>query len=121
MSVLEHLYQGRCHCGAISFEFRSAEITSAMQCNCSICRRRGALLSNFVIAPDVLTVEAEENLQGAYKFGTQTATHYFCKRCGVFTHVETRLNPGHYRVNLGCIDALPLHELNVEVFEGSRI
>ena len=42
-------YVGQCHCGEIRFQFEAEEITTAMRCSCSICRRRSAFLSNFVL------------------------------------------------------------------------
>ena len=36
-------YQGSCHCGQVGFEI-DAELDHVRVCDCSICRRRGALL-----------------------------------------------------------------------------
>ena len=38
-------YHGSCHCGAVSFTFGAEEITGGRRCNCSICLRRGAVMS----------------------------------------------------------------------------
>jgi len=114
-------YSGSCHCGDIIFRFSADEITDALRCTCSICRRKGAALSNFTIPPDGLEVVAREGTLSSYKFGTKTATHHFCNRCGIFTFVETRLNPGQYRVNLGCIDEVDIFVLPVIVFDGTTI
>jgi hypothetical protein len=35
-------YKGSCHCGRVTFEIQ-AKLDSLVECNCSICRRRGAL------------------------------------------------------------------------------
>ena len=35
-------HRGSCHCGRITFEF-DGEVGVAIECNCSICRRKGAL------------------------------------------------------------------------------
>ena len=40
---MRQTYQGSCHCGAVRFEV-DAEIDQVRVCDCSICRRRGALL-----------------------------------------------------------------------------
>ena len=34
--------RGSCHCGRVAFEL-DAPVTNVVECNCSICRRRGAL------------------------------------------------------------------------------
>ena len=36
-------YQGSCHCGKVAFEVEG-EIQGVISCNCSICRRKGALM-----------------------------------------------------------------------------
>ncbi|MBP2488492.1 hypothetical protein JOH50_004219 [Rhizobium leguminosarum] len=33
-------YEGSCHCGNVAFEVEG-EFTEALDCNCSLCRRRG--------------------------------------------------------------------------------
>ena len=37
-------YRGGCHCGAVQYEL-TADLSGAMECNCSICAKRGALWS----------------------------------------------------------------------------
>lgn len=114
-------FSGRCHCGAIKFSFVANKITQAMRCNCSICRRHGAALSNFTIPASQLDIQAANGALRSYKFGTRTASHHFCNICGVFTFVETRLNPGSYRVNLGCIDDIAIETLEVIDFDASGL
>ena len=46
---MTHQYQGSCHCGAIKFSYEGEEITQALRCTCSICRRKGALMSTEAI------------------------------------------------------------------------
>ena len=36
------IYQGSCHCGRIGFEVEG-NLEKVMECNCSICSKRGAL------------------------------------------------------------------------------
>jgi hypothetical protein len=36
-------YRGNCHCGAFVYEAELPEIKSAMECNCSICHKKGYL------------------------------------------------------------------------------
>lgn len=114
-------YRGRCHCGAVTFAFEAEEIVDAMRCNCSICRRKGVLLSRFTLPPEALEIAAEEGRLATYRFGTHTAEHHFCTRCGIHSFVQTRLKPGHYRVNLGCLDDLDSFALPVRLFDGTAI
>ena len=114
-------YAGQCHCGEIRFRFEAEEITTAMRCSCSICRRRSAYLSNFVLEPERLTFAPGAGQTDVYQFGTHVAKHHFCGNCGIFTHVETRLNPGCSRVNLGCVEGLDIFSLEIEFFDGDSI
>ncbi len=36
------IYKGSCHCGQIAFE-AEGNLEQVMECNCSICSKRGAL------------------------------------------------------------------------------
>lgn len=111
-------YTGRCHCGAVRFRFRSEEITSGRRCNCSICIRKGA-----VVSPRYYPPEAFEELTGlesltVYQWGDRDVYHYFCKVCGIYPFHDGPANPGHYRVNLGCIDGLDALGLEVTLIDG---
>lgn len=115
-------YTGSCHCAAVKFKFSSAKITSGLRCNCSMCGRRGALMTPFVLAPGELVVELEEQgLLKTYRFGSGVAAHHFCQRCGVYPFHQTMRKPGHYRVNLGCIEGLNPLLLPTEVFDGRAL
>ena len=112
-------YNGSCHCGAVKFSFTAPEITDGLRCNCSICTKKSALMSNFFIAPDDLKVQAEEGVLNTYQFETHTAKHHFCNQCGIYTFHQTRRKPGHYRVNLGCVDGLDTLTLPVVIADGA--
>ena len=49
-------YQGSCHCGAVKFSFVGETITKGLRCTCSICVRKGALMSAQPIAPEHFTI-----------------------------------------------------------------
>ena len=38
------VYQGSCHCGRVKFEV-DTELETTARCNCSLCRRKGAIMS----------------------------------------------------------------------------
>ena len=114
-------YQGSCHCGAVRFSYEGEEITKGLRCNCSICRRKGALMSSEIIAPEKLKMEVEKGVLGLYQFGMKTAKHYFCKRCGIYPFHETARKPGHFRVNLGCIDEIDTFSLESDLFDGKHL
>ena len=114
-------YQGACHCGAVSFSFKHKEIENGLRCNCSICRRKGAVMSEFVISPDEIDIKVDNGELGVYQFDTKIAKHYFCKTCGIYPFHETMRKPGYYRVNLGCIDEINTIEIKIDVFDGQSI
>ena len=120
-SVMTEKYNGSCHCGAVRFSFEAETITRGLRCNCSICSRKGAMMSPEVIPSASLNIEAEDGVLGLYQFGAKTARHYFCKQCGIYTFHETARVADHYRVNLGCLDGVDTFELEADVFDGRHL
>ncbi|WP_114812585.1 GFA family protein [Paraburkholderia kururiensis] len=115
----ESLYKGACHCGAVKFEVRAA-ITPAMRCNCSLCRRRGALMSPAFDA-DLLTIVQGEDAVTRYEFNTHIAKHYFCRHCGIYPFHQTRLDPLRWRVNIGCLEGVDPYALECSVSNGASL
>ena len=118
---MSHHYQGSCHCGAVKFSYTGEEITRGLRCNCSICSRKGAMMSSEIIAPEAIDIQADEDVLGLYQFGTEVAQHFFCNRCGIYTFHTTVRKPGHYRVNLGCIEGVDIFSLEADVFDGKHL
>jgi len=55
------MYTGSCHCGAIRFSFTGPDtIDRGLRCNCSICRRKGALMSSFAVTPEAIRIAVHE-------------------------------------------------------------
>ena len=113
-------YQGNCHCGAIKFSFKADPIEKGLRCNCSVCARKGAIMSPSVFKKEELNIQADDKVLGLYQFGAKTAKHFFCKNCGIYTFHETARFPGHFRVNLGCIDAVDSVTMPFDVFDGKH-
>ncbi|WP_210395230.1 GFA family protein [Motiliproteus sediminis] len=114
-------YSGSCHCGAVRFSLQTETIDRGLRCNCSICVRKGALMSPEVYDVQQLRYEAEADALVCYQFGSGVAKHFFCGRCGIYPFHETLRQPGHYRVNLGCIDQLDATTLPFQVFDGKHL
>lgn len=75
-------YLGHCHCNLITFHVTfPTEVTSALSCDCSLCRRNGALLVYPAKGDFVLDDGCEVNLT-EYTFGERRNRHVFCKGCG---------------------------------------
>ncbi|RLA08784.1 MAG: GFA family protein [Gammaproteobacteria bacterium] len=115
-------YTGSCHCQAIKFEFtESDKISTGLRCNCSICQRKGYVMSSFVVSPDEIKITDESNNLTMYQFGDKTAKHYFCQKCGIHPFHQTFRQPNHYRINLGCIQNIDMEKLTIKVFNGKEL
>ena len=113
------LLHGSCHCGAVKFEVRTA-VEPAVRCNCSLCRRRGALMSPTFAAADLKIVSGEDALS-MYQFNSRVAKHFFCKHCGIYPFHQTRKDPGLWRVNLGCLEGVDPYALEASVADGKSL
>ncbi len=78
-------------------------------------------MSTEAIPKENLKINADENDIGLYQFGNKIAKHYFCKKCGIYTHNEMLRKPGHCRVHLGCIEDLDTSAFEVTVFDGKNL
>jgi hypothetical protein len=112
------IYSGHCHCGAIRFRVRSEPITEAVRCNCSICIRKSAVMSTRYFSPEEFEELTGLESLSLYRFGDHMVNHLFCKTCGVYPFHDATTNPGHYRLNLGCIDGLDVLSLPVRMLDG---
>jgi hypothetical protein len=57
----------------------------------------------------------------AYQFNTNTARHYFCSRCGIYTHHQRRSNPSQFGVNVACLEGMsPFDFQELPVYDGTR-
>ena len=96
-------YEGGCHCGRVRFRAQIDFAETAIgECNCSICTKKGIL--HVPVAKERLEV-----LQGAdeltcYRFNTGTASHTFCRHCGIHPFYNPRTDPENYSVNARCLD-----------------
>ncbi len=114
---MPNIHRGSCHCGRVTFEVEG-EIRQAVECNCSICRRKGALWHG--TREDRMRILSGEDDLALYQFNTMKAKHYFCRHCGVSPFSRPRLDPSMWVVNLRCIDGLDVSALPVRHFDGQN-
>ena len=109
-----------CHCGEVEAEINiDGDLAKVIKCNCSICKRRGAIMS-MVKNEDFKIVKGEDKLK-LYQFHTKVAKHYFCSICGIHTHNRPRSNPKIFGVNIACIEGVEPFEIeNVPVNDGKN-
>jgi hypothetical protein len=65
-------YRGNCHCGAFVYEVEAPEITSASDCTCSICYKRGYL---WLVPTKPLTIVKDEGKLVHYSFASKKMDH----------------------------------------------
>jgi len=111
-------HRATCHCGAVELELDLPDgIVSPRRCDCSICRRKGAVVASVPLA-GLHVVKGAEQLK-LYQFNTHAAKHYFCGICGIYTHHQRRSNPEQYGFNVGCLEGInPFAIANVPVEDG---
>ena len=119
-TVIHPLHKSTCHCGAVELEIKLPEgIVDPHRCNCSICRRKGAVVASVPLS-GLKVVKGEDKL-GLYQFDTREAEHYFCCICGIYTHHKRRSNPNEYSINIGCLEGVNPYLLeNVETYDGAN-
>lgn len=110
-------FTGSCHCGEVAFRVRVRH-RRALDCSCSICRRKG-LLHLLVPQDDFVLLRGEEALT-LYTFHTHTAKHRFCRYCGVQAFYTPRSHPDQIDVNVRCLDDFDPSEWAIEPFDGAR-
>ena len=100
-----------CHCGRVKAEINlTGNFKKVLKCNCSICKRKGAVMT-MVKNEDFKITKGKEVLK-LYQFHTKVAKHYFCSNCGIYTHHNPRSNPAMTGFNVGCIDEVDTFQLD---------
>jgi hypothetical protein len=107
-------HEGGCHCGALRFAVELADDQRDVDdCNCSICIKKGFL--HLIVDDTRFTLLAGEPT--VYTFGTHTATHMFCRMCGIHPFYRPRSHPYAWDINVRCLD-LPLSHWRIKPFDG---
>ncbi|MCY7306568.1 MAG: GFA family protein [Rhodoferax sp.] len=94
-----------CHCGKVVLELDLPDgIVNPRRCDCSICRRKGAVVASVTLA-GLKILQGESDLR-LYQFNTGVAKHFFCANCGIYTHHQRRSFPDQYGYNVGCLEGI---------------
>jgi len=107
-------HAGSCHCGAVVITIEGDPVDAA-ECNCSICRRTGALWT--YRSPRQVTVTGAGT---GYVQGDATLTLWHCATCGVTTH-WTPCDPAYDRmgINLRLFDPAVWEALPRQLIDGA--
>jgi len=115
---MKKTYRGSCHCGAVRFEV-DADLDHVRVCDCSMCRRRGALLHR--VEEDCFRLETSLEDLAVYQWHTRTAKDYFCPTCGIQPFRRPRTAPHLWSVNVRCLDGVDLASIPAVQAHGSRL
>jgi hypothetical protein len=103
--TIQEKHRLSCHCGTVVLELDLPDgIVNPRRCDCSICRRKGAIVASVVLS-GITIIQGAESLK-LYQFNTHVAKHYFCGNCGIYTHHQRRSFPDHYGYNVGCLEGI---------------
>ncbi len=94
-------YVGSCHCQAVRFRIET-DFPELTTCDCSICRRKNALMVK-VHETSFELLSGTESL-AEYRFHTMTARHFFCRVCGIYPFHRKRVTPDYVGINVFCLE-----------------
>ena len=110
-------HQVSCHCGAIAFDV-DASIEGVVECNCSLCSRRGYLL--WFVPRARVAFTAGEQASSVYRFNKRHIAHHFCPTCGCAPYAAADAPDGTpmIAVNVRCVDGVDVHALDIKPVDG---
>jgi len=112
-------HKGSCHCGQVKFEVKG-DFDSAMECNCSICSRKGYLL--WFVSRGDLKVSKPAAALTTYTFNKHVIQHQFCPKCGCAPFgFATNQGQEMAAVNIRCLEDVDLATVKRELYNGRAI
>ena len=112
-------HAGSYHCGRIAFTLEG-DIGQVIDCNCSMCRRRGALLAFF--PRSAMTLSTPESDIATYTFNKHLIRHHFCPTCGIAPFGEgkdPKTGEATVAINVRCLEGVDLGALQVIPYDGA--
>ena len=110
-------HTGGCHCGRVRYEVE-ADIDEVMSCNCSMCQKRGTLLT-FVPEQQFTLLSGGDDLTD-YQFNKKIIHHLFCSTCGIGSFARGVAPDGSemVAVNVRCLEDVDPASLPVKSVDG---
>jgi hypothetical protein len=111
-------YNGGCHCGKVRYEVTTA-LTPVISCNCSMCSKRGSLLT-FVTSDQFAHTAGSDAELTEYRFNKHVVRHLFCPVCGILSYGKGTGPDGKEMVaiNARCLDGVDPDALEITKFDG---
>ena len=110
------MVEATCHCGAVRVEVpKPPQEVEVKECNCSICRRTGAVLAYY--SPRDVRVSGATDI---YVCGDREIEFHRCKICGNFTHwAPVHKSLDRMGVNVRLMPPELLTDLRILKFDGA--
>jgi hypothetical protein len=102
---------GGCHCGAVRFEAEVSDPVELLDCRCSICAKTSYL--HLIVSHEDFRLLSDPAMLSSYRFGTRTAEHLFCARCGIKSFYQPRSHPDAWSLSYRALD--PGHGLTARI------
>ena len=120
---MTHQFSGRCLCGAVEYACASEPMFQA-NCHCDDCRRSGGgVYASFVfVSESALTVNSGELHSFSHETDRgNTATKYFCPKCGSQLFTRNSANPGRRGIRVGTMTDASGLQPSANVYAGRRL
>ena len=114
-------WEGGCHCGRVRYAFSAASFSPLVSCNCSICEKRGLILT-FVPEDKFQLLSGQDGLTD-YLFNKKVIHHNFCANCGVESFARG-IRPDGVKmvaINVRCVDGIDLTALSPRPVNGKAL
>lgn len=110
-------YTGGCHCKKVRFEVEM-EIDQLIACNCSMCAKKGHLLT-FTPERNFKLLSGEKDLTD-YQFYKKNIHHLFCSTCGIASFGKGSMPDGMKMVSINarCLDDVDFTKFQVMHIDG---
>ena len=107
-----------CHCGAIQIGVQR-KFRTLTSCNCSICRRYGALWAYY--AASSVSIETPKGGLSSYSWNRKIRTYFRCKKCGCVTHYAHRKKQRNSTIAVNAVNFDPsaLAGVRIRHFDGA--
>ena len=103
-----------CHCGNVRYEV-DAPLEGLLQCNCSTCRRFGAI--HWYVKTEAVTLLTPKVGLGTYLWQDPHGGHQFCQTCGTSV-MRSGYPNGVVALNAAMIEGVDIFALQVERYDG---
>ncbi|MBM7117898.1 GFA family protein [Archangium primigenium] len=113
-------YAGGCHCGRFTFEVNT-DLDTAISCNCSICTKRGLVLT--MVGPEQFALtKGTLGEMTKYQFNKKVVDHLFCPDCGVEAFGTGQAPNGQtmFAINVRCLEGVDVTTLKPRPVDGRK-